>query len=72
MSESKNDNQPNKAVVKLYYPNGKEEYIEATVGSIDRQTIYEGDSPTEYIVPFLIKSVEKTNVENEEIISHKK
>lgn len=63
MSESKNDNQPNKAIVKLYYPNGKEEYIEATVGSIDRQTIYEGDSPTEYIVPFLIKNSETANKE---------
>lgn len=65
MSENKDTNQPNKAIVKLYYPNGKEEYIEATVGSIDRQTIYEGDNLTEYIVPFLIKSVKETNAENE-------
>lgn len=72
MSENKDTNQPNKAIVKLYYPNGKEEYIEATVGSIDRQTIYEGENPTEYIVPFLIKSFEKTTIEDEEIISHKK
>ena len=64
MSGSKNGNQPNIAIVKLYYPNGKEEYFEATVGSIDRQTIHEGDSPTEYIVPFLIKRIEEENKEN--------
>lgn len=55
----KGDDKPTYAIVKFYYPDGKEEHIEADVGTVDRQMIYEGDEPTEYIAPFLIKKHNK-------------
>lgn len=55
----KRKDKPTYAIVKFYYPDGQEEHIEADVGTVDRQRIYEGDSPTDYIVPFLIKKHNK-------------
>lgn len=56
---SKVDNKPNIAIVKYFYPDGKEEEIQYKVGTIDRQVIEEGEAEVEYVMPFLSRVIEK-------------
>lgn len=47
--------------MKVYYPDGREETIEADIGTFDRQVIEEGEGQTEYIMPFLKRKIDKGN-----------